>query len=85
LPKIISNAVWQVLTQELDRKHLALEQAQARIDRLVEALGRRDRVPIFMPQTPTINSNPDIALEASEGWFDKVPFPALKPPGGNSQ
>lgn len=95
--KFVSNRAWQVIEDVIADQRAQLAHANARIDRLMEAVARKELVPLQMPAPPT-NSltgfvKRDIpAPEISPGWFDTrpstfgpVPPVAPKPPqhGGN--
>jgi hypothetical protein len=80
--KFLSNAVWDVLKQELARKDEDLRKAYERIDRLVEALAVKQNIPLIMPQAelPRFKPAPE-PLEKIPGWFDNKPLPQIAPSG----
>lgn len=80
--KFLSNAVWQLLEQELLGKDEQLRKANERIDRLVEALASKQNIPLVMPQAelPRFQPAPE-PLEKIPGWFDNKPIPKIAPSG----
>jgi len=81
--KILSNAVWEVLKEELARKDDELRKSHERIDRLVEALAVKQNIPLIMPQAelPRFKPAPVESLEKIPGWFDNKPIPKIAPSG----
>lgn len=78
----------KILAGEVEWLRARIDALQQRNDRLVEALAQKDHTPLFMPQTPTVNSNPQppspLSTEKSSGWFDTRPIPAVKPNTGGT-
>lgn len=79
--KILSNAVWEVLSAQLAEKDRLIQRAHERIDRLVEAVSRKQNIPIIMPQAELPKFQPAVTLERSPGYFDTKPIPPIPPSG----
>lgn len=63
-----------------------LEKSQERIDRLTEALAKKNELSLVMPQTPVqmpefVGHHP---LEKSPGWFDHRSAPSVKNNSGGT-
>lgn len=69
------------LAKEVEWLRRQLEKSQERIDRLTEAVARKEGTPIYMPQAelPKFVSN---APEKSPGWWDQKPAQIIPPIGG---
>lgn len=80
--KILSNAVWEVLQSELEFLRAEAKRDKERLDRLVEALSRKQNLPVVMPQAELPRFEPAKVLEKSSGWFDNKPLPKVTSPTG---
>jgi hypothetical protein len=88
--KFLSEAAWKVIEGTISAQREDLRMAHERIDRLTEALSKREQIPLIMPQTVhpiPQNALPSFGLENSPGWFDvRRPVPPTPPKvGGNSK
>jgi len=84
--KIISRESYQILLDTISRLVKERREQQERIDRLVEAVARKDggvivRMPPPSATLPQFDVQP--APEKGVGWFDQVSNPL--PPGGTKQ
>lgn len=82
--KLLSNAVWLLLKDELEAKRLDLRRAHERIDRLIEAVSHKQNIPIVMPQAELPRFQPAVVLEKGSGYFDMKPIPPIPPSGAKS-
>jgi len=86
--KLLSDAVWRTLADELEAKRFDLRKANERIDRLTEAVAKRNDLQIVMPQTqlPQVYAAPSKEIEKGSGWFDTRPaVPPVAPKSGGSK
>jgi len=89
--KLLSNSAWQVIEEVIADQRAQLAKDRERIDRLTEALARKEQVPLVMPQATCVavypfGGTPQIT-ERSSGWYDTVPPKAPTEPklGGTKQ
>jgi hypothetical protein len=85
--KLIPNSVWRVLEEDRQRTNQALSQAWERIDRLTEALARKNEAQLYMPPSATREQLLERAqqsanFEKSAGWYDTKPIPVVTKTGG---
>lgn len=84
--KLVSKDIWNLTLDTIRELRADVRKERERNDRLVEALARKNDVPLFMPAASTPEQIKTV-LEKSVGWFDKKPVPDLevKKPGGTKQ
>jgi hypothetical protein len=71
--KLISKDAWRVIEETIAAQREDLRKSQERIDRLCEALSRKEGLSLVMPQAPM-----PTVLEKSPGWFDVKPIPVIQ-------
>lgn len=77
--KLLSNSAWRVIEELIADQRMEAKRDRERIDRLTEALARKEQVPLMMPQATRVAvypfgqaGSPHIP-EPSSGWYDTVP------------
>lgn len=91
--KFLSNASWELIADLIKYQREQLAHERACVDRLTEAVARKEQVPLVMPQAPQTpvypRGNPQQVLEKGSGYFDTRPpeAPTPKPikSGGNTK
>jgi hypothetical protein len=80
--KILSDSSWRLIEDLIKYQREQLAKERERVDRLTEAVARKEQVPLVMPQAPSVAVYPKgtQSLEKGSGYFDvRRPEPPKTP------